>query len=233
VAGAAVLLFAGASPAWPQTVDEIVARNLAARGGVEKLRSIDTVKSVAMVTGRDGVKVRVTTWVKRPDKMRRETEFPGRTLTVAFDGNTVWGLDSVEGVARPITGPQADATREQASPDPLFLDYKEKGYKIELAGTETINGTAAYHLTVTRKDGHQIQYYVSADTGLDLRTVETFERGGQKLEARTDLSNYQTVEGLPVPYTIKQYANGNLVTEVTFEKVEFNVPVDEAMFRLK
>ena len=72
VAGAAVLLFASASPAWPQTVDEIVARNLAARGGVEKLRSIDTVKSVATVTGRDGVKVRVTTWVKRPDKMRRD-----------------------------------------------------------------------------------------------------------------------------------------------------------------
>lgn len=233
-----VALFAGAAvPAFSQTVDEIVARNLAARGGVEKLRSIQTVKYTVTMKGFEGSNVyvsRMTAWMKRPNKMRRDTEVMGQTLTEAFDGNTRWERNSVDGLARPDTTPQADL-HEDVSPElSFFLDYKEKGYAIELVGTETVNGTPAYHLRLRRKAGPVLQYYVSVETGLDLRMVHIFDRGdGQQGETVSDFSNYQTIDGMAVPHTAKVYAGGELMSEITYEKIEFNVPIEDSVFRLK
>jgi len=227
--GLALLVATAASA---QTVQELIDKNLAARGGVDKLRSIETVKSAGKLTGR-GLTMSTTTWAKRPNKLRRETKFPDRTITVAFDGTTVWGLDSTIGKPQPMTGPQAESARAEAGIDPLFLDYKEKGIEIELAGTETIEGQPAHHLKVTKPGGRVAHHYVSAETGLELRIVETFDQGGIKTEVRTDLSNYKAVEGMQVPFTIKQYASGNLAVEFNLEQVEFNVLIDDEMFSPK
>lgn len=226
-----------AGPAAAQSVDDIVAKNLAARGGVEKLRGVETVKSTGKMVGPGlaggRIEVPLTTWVKRPNKVRRETQFPDRTLTVGFDGTTVWALDSTVGKPQQMSGPRADATRDQAGLDPLFLDYKEKGHRIELAGTETMDGEKVHHLRVTKKNGQVAHHYISIETGLETRIVENFEQGGLKVEVRQDLSNYQTVDGMQVPFTIKQYNNGQLVGEFSLAKVEFNAPMADELFSLK
>jgi outer membrane lipoprotein-sorting protein len=215
-----------------QSVDEIVAKNIEARGGLEKLRSVQTVRTTGKLIG-GGREMPMTIWVKRPNKVRRETTFPDRTMTVGFDGTTVWGLDSTVGKAQQMTGPQAEGTRDDADIDPLLLDYRKKGLRVELVGQEKIDGETVNHLRVTRKNGKQSRYYLSADTGLEVRIVDTFEQGGMKFEVRTDLSNYQTVDGMRLPFTIKQFNNDKLAVEFTLEKVDFNLPVDEEMFRMK
>jgi outer membrane lipoprotein-sorting protein len=215
-----------------QTVDEIVARNIEARGGLEKLRSVQTVKTTGKLVG-GGREMPMTIWVKRPNKVRRETTFPDRTVTVGFDGTTVWGLDSTIGKAQQITGPQAEGTRDDADIDPLLLDYNQKGLRVELVGQEKIAEETVNHLRVTRKNGKVSHYYLSAETGLEARITDTFEQGGMKMEVRTDLSNYQTVDGMRLPFSIKQFSNGTLAVEFTLEKVEFNTPVDDEMFRMK
>jgi len=228
-----------------QAVDEIVAKNIEARGGIEKLRAVQTVKTAGklvvpprsgargMAPDGKGLEMPMTIWVKRPNRVRRETTFPDRTVTVGFDGTTVWGLDSTIGKAQQISGPQAEATRDDADIDPLLLDYRQKGHKVELVGQEKIDGQAVNHLRVTRKNGKVSQYFLSADTGLEVRIVDSFEQGGMKMEVRTDLSNYQTVDGMRLPFTIKQFSNGTLAVEFNLEKVEFNAAVDDEMFRLK
>jgi outer membrane lipoprotein-sorting protein len=215
-----------------QSVDDIVAKNIEARGGVEKLRSVQTVKTSGKLTG-GGLVIPMTIWVKRPNMVRQERTLPDRTVTVGFDGTTVWGLDSTLGKAQQMTGPQADATRNDADIDPVLLDYKQKGHRIELVGQEKIDGQPVNHLRVTRKNGKTSEYFVSAETGLDVRIVDTFDQGGMKMEVRTDLSNYQTVDGMQLPFTIKQFSNDKLAVEFNLEKVEFNVPVDDEIFRMK
>jgi outer membrane lipoprotein-sorting protein len=226
------VLFLIAAPATAQSVDEIIAKTLAARGGVEKLRRIETVKSSGKMSARGG-ELQITTWIKRPNKMRRETVFPDRSFVVAFDGSTVWAMDGAEGKPQVMTGPQADATRDQIALDPVYLDYKAHGHRIELVGTETIDGVRAHKLRVTKRNGQVAYHFISADTGVELRTVDTFDQGGLKVEVRTDLSDYRTVDGMLVPYSIKQFSNGNLAAHFTLEKVEFNTPMDDELFRMK
>jgi outer membrane lipoprotein-sorting protein len=215
-----------------QTVDEVVATTLAARGGVEKLRSLQTVKSTVRMTDGRGREMTVTSWTKRPNKMRRDTQLPDRTLTVATDGTSVWMMDSAAGVSQPVHGPQAEMTREQAVFDPPFLDYKARGDQVELVGMSNIDGTEAYHLRLIRKNGRVENHYVSAEDGRSLRTVETFEQGGMKEEIRTDFSDYQTVDGMLIPHTIAQSMSGKPVVRVKVEKLEFNVPIEDQFFEM-
>lgn len=236
-----VLVVAGAGTAAAQTLDEIVAKNLAARGGVEKLRSLDTVKITGTIIAKMApgpgappktVEVPMTTWAKRPNRMRRDQKFPDRTISVGFDGTTVWVLDSTMGRAQPMTGPQAEMTRDDASFDPLFLSYKERGHAIELVGNEKLDGVDVHHLRVTKKNGQVEDHYLRADTGLEYRTVTTIEQGGGSFELRTDLSGYRSVDGMQVAFGMQQFRNGEPVLEVKLATVEFNVPIEDAIFSM-
>lgn len=239
VAAACAVL--GGGPAAAQTLDDVIARNLAARGGVEKLRSLDTVKITGTITlrmmGPPGsppkeVSVPMTTWAKRPNKMRRDQQFPDRVVSVGFDGTTVWVHDSAMGVPQKMSGPNADATKDDATFDPLFLTYKERGHEIELVGQEKVESVEVYHLRVTKQSGQVEHHYLRADTGLEFRTVTTVQQGGTEIELRTDLSDYRTVDGMQVAFGMRQFRNGQPVLDVQLTDVAFNVPLDDDIFTM-
>jgi outer membrane lipoprotein-sorting protein len=71
------------------TVADIVAKHLAAKGGVDKLRAVKTVKITGRITGNSGDML-VTSWAKRPNMVRRETSASGQKFILGFDGKTVW-----------------------------------------------------------------------------------------------------------------------------------------------
>jgi outer membrane lipoprotein-sorting protein len=231
-----------------QTVDEVVAKNLQARGGAEKLKAMTTTKITGDVEQR-GTKIHIVTWAKRPNLMRKEMDAtppppsPGRAsipettgpvkAVFGFDGNTVWTINPMMGDGpQQITGPQADMMRGAADFDSVLMDYKAKGRKIELVGTEPINGKPAYHLKITEKNGLIQDYYLDTVTGLEVRTATTVDQGGVRTEMTTDLSNYQTVEGLTMPFTMRQSMNGTTVAEVTIAKWEVNIPIDDELFKM-
>ncbi len=245
----AVAVAVSAGIAHAQTVDEIVAQNLKARGGIEKLKALNSTKITGDVE-QQGAKIHQVIWAKRPNLMRRELDAtppppaPNRAnvppasgpvkVVVAFDGNMVWQINPMMGEGpHQITGPQADMTKSQAADfDSVLLDYKAKGHKIDLVGTEPIDGKPAYHLRIVTKNGLTQHYYLDVTTGLEVRTAATVEQGGMKAEVTTDLSNYQTVDGLTVPFTMRQSVNGNQIAQMTIAKWEMNVPMDDELFKM-
>jgi outer membrane lipoprotein-sorting protein len=217
------------------TVDEIITSNLNAKGGADKLRAIKSVKTSGKVSGPNG-SAPVLSWAKRPNMMRREITVEGQSMVVAFDGTTVWAINPMMGSGtRPqeVTGPQADMTRQDADEfDSVLLDYKEKGHKVELIGAETIDGLKLFHLMVTKKNGNVRHIYLNAETWLEARILMPVERGGIKGEVTVDFANYKQVEGITVPFTIRQSFGGQPVAEVTVEKLEFNVPMEDSFFKM-
>jgi outer membrane lipoprotein-sorting protein len=243
-------LLTATNTAAAQSVDEIVAKNLKAKGGVERLKAMKTVKITGIVVTQ-GIELLMTTWAKRPNLVRREMQLPasgpgpgqekekqekkdGPKLVNAFDGTTVWMINPMAGTeqAAEVTGPQADMTREDADFDGLLMDYKAKGRTVELVGAETIEGKNVHHLKITKKNGQVHHYFLDADTGLEMRTVTTVEQAGMKAEVTTDLSNYQQIDGLTMPFSMKQSMDGNPVAQVTIQKVEVNIPIEESIFKM-
>jgi outer membrane lipoprotein-sorting protein len=158
----------GQAQAASLSVDEIVQKYLAAKGGADKLRAVSSVKTVGHVKGPGG-DVAITSYAKRPNMMRRETTRQGQTAVVAVDGKTVWALNPLRGPQpQEITGPQAEAALQDASDfDSLLLDYKQKGYSLELVGTDASGGITTYHLKITRSNKRPQDLYLNADTMLE------------------------------------------------------------------
>jgi outer membrane lipoprotein-sorting protein len=226
---ALVLLACCASVAYAQTVDEIVAKNIQAKGGPEKLKSVQSMKLTGHLSAR-GAEAPFTIWSKRPNLARQETTLQGTSMVRGFDGTTAWMMAGTQ--AQEVVGPEAASTKEQAEFDSPLLDYQAKGNKIEFVGTETLQGATVYHLKLTTKSGQVQQYYLDAQTGLERETSVTLDQGGQQIVVVSDLSDFRDVNGLKIPFAIKQSVNGTPLTQLTIEKAEFNVPLEDAIFKM-
>jgi len=225
-----VSVFAVAA-AQAQTVDEIIAKNLQAKGGVEAIKSTTSVK----MTGKanvQGMDVPVTSSVKRPHFMYNEMDMGGQKMVQAFDGTSMWMSMAGAPPQQLPDSPQLEALKQNSTFDPIFLDYKTKGHTIDFVGKETDGGKPVNHLRVTTKGGLKYDYYLDAETGLETKFTTTAEAQGQKMEIEARMSDYRTIEGRTLPFKVTQFMNGNQVVELKYEKIEFNVPLDDAIFKM-
>jgi hypothetical protein len=85
----ALLGFAAASSA--QTADELVAKNIAARGGPEKLRAIHTMTMAATISFGPQGSSPLTVHAMRPDKIREDFKIDGKPSMRAWRNNWMRG----------------------------------------------------------------------------------------------------------------------------------------------
>lgn len=226
----ATIAASASTPAQP-SADDIVAKNLAAKGGAEKLRGVTSVRTTGHMKGARGVAT-MTMWTKRPNSMRQEVVADGRTSITGFDGTTLWVINALAGpAARELTGPPALRAREQADDfDSVLLDYKNKGYKVDLV--PSLEPSAPPRLRVTKKNGRVQLLYLDPATFLEQRITTELDQAGSTTIVETELTNYKPVDGMMVPFTIRQVINGQVQGEVTYDHVQFNLPLNDELFRM-
>jgi outer membrane lipoprotein-sorting protein len=213
------------------TADELVAKYLTARGGVDKIKAVNTARIAGTVSAA-GQDLQLTVVSKRPNKMRQEVMVQGQKMIQAFDGTTAWGVNPMTGNPSPqvMEGPQADLIKTQALFDGPLVGYKERGDTLEVIGPATVEGSKAWNLKLTRKDGKSMNILLDAESGLERQWTATMEQGGMTMEVQTLMSDYQTIDGLQVAKTMRTMIGGQQAASLTFTSVEFNVPVDDAEF---
>src|SRR5215470_5528024 len=140
---AVLLVAATGAIAHAENVDDIIAKNLKARGGLDKLKSIQSLRMTGKMMIGDGLEAPFTIELKRPKRMRIEFTFQGMTGTQALDGDMGWAIVPFTGKKDPerMTPDDLKEAQEQADFDGPLMDYKSKGNKVELAGKEKIEGT--------------------------------------------------------------------------------------------
>lgn len=224
------LLVAAPSHAQSPTADELVAKNLAARGGLEKLQSLNTMKVTGTVAFQ-GMEMPMTLLTRRPNKMRQELTMQGQSIVQAFDGQTVWASNPMLGPgARALEGPQADALKNQALFDGPLVGYKERGDTIELVGPAEVEGAKAWKLKVARPDGRSMFIFLDATTFLERQWSVTMEQNGLTMEVDTIIGDYQPADGVQVARSMRTIMGGNPMGTLKIDSVEFNVPVDDSVF---
>ena len=235
ILGLVVLIGVPAS-ALAQTVDEIVAGHIAARGGKDKLAAIQTVKMTRTVASGIGTTLRVIVYRKRPALMRVEQgpAQPGATMTPrGINAEAVW--DMVQGKVVPRQPQLAAEAREvDGDFDGLLVDWREKGHSVAFAGRETLPGGETLKLTVTLKSGLVRTVYLDAKTHLDRRHTGVLNLpNGRRFDITIDFDNWRDVGGVKFPFDIMEERTGKepVVTLVTYtDKIELNVPMDEGLF---
>jgi hypothetical protein len=219
-----------------QSVDEIVARHIAARGGRDKLKSIQTVKMTRTVATGIGNNIRVIVYKKRPQLFRLEQgpAQAGAPLTPrGVNPEAAWDVLQGKVVTRPAQL-AAETLELDADFDGLLVDWREKGHQVALDGRESLPGGETYKLRVTLKSGLVRTIYLDAKTYLDRRHTGVLNLpNNRRFDVTIDFDNWRDVEGVKFPFDITEERTGKepVITLVTYtDKVELNVPLEDGLF---
>jgi outer membrane lipoprotein-sorting protein len=218
-----------------QTVDEIVAKNIEARGGLEKIKSIQSMRMTGtMRLGDDRLPTSLE--LKRPNKSRWEFTLEGQTAIQAYDGKTAWMIMPFEGQTQPqiMTDQEARDIEMQADVDGPLVDAAAKGNTIQLVGKEKIDGgVETWRLRITRKNGDSRDLYLDAKTYLQVLAVSKRNTGTETVEIRSKIGDYRNVGGLMLPHSFEASASGVPQTQaLEFSKIELNIPIDDTRFAM-
>ena len=230
-----VLMGAAASA---QTADDIIEKSIAAAGGraaLAKVTSRATTGTITLTTPGGDLAGTLAILNQAPNKMHTVitldlSAMGGGMMTIdqRFDGTNASATNSMQGET-PVTSGQVDTWRNAIFPSP-FLDYKERGTKIELTGKEKIEGRDAYVLLMTPAKGSATRMWVDATTFQPVKsvaTIETAEAG--PVEQTLVVSDFRDVDGIKVPFRLVGSSAIQTFT-IVVTKVEHNVKVDPARF---
>lgn len=229
----AVALLTG-STATAQTVDDVVRRYLDARGGIVKLRSVESLRLTGTLE-MPGVSAPFTLELKRPGKMRTEFTVEGQTGIRAWDGRVAWKRLPLPGEGpRAMDPDEAAEARAEADVDlsPL-VDYRAKGYSVELAGRDRLPGGDTWKLVVRGPDGPPRTLHLDARTHLTVQVVDRRDLDGREVEFVTEVGDYRSVSGLVFPHRMEVGPKGRPDRQrLVIRKIEVNPPLDDSRFAM-
>jgi hypothetical protein len=217
------------------TVDDIVARYVAERGGLKKIRSIQTLRQHGNATagpGRQGVVARE---LKRPNRVRFEFTVQGVTGVFASNGVRGWKVWPFEGDMTPAPVPDevVQEAVEQADIEGPLVDFKSKGHRAEMVGHETVGGRDTYKIKLTLKSGAVRHEYLDVETLHLVRSDSTRQVRGAPVDIQTTFGDFRKTRGILFPHLVEVAAAGRpQKLRIVVDKIEVNPPLDEARFEM-
>jgi len=183
--------------------------------------------------------------LKRPGKVRIELQFNGQTALQVYDGANGWKLrpflNRLE--VEPYTAAEAKIAAMQSDLDGFLVDSAAKHTRVELDGMEKVEGRDTYKLKLTLKSGHGLHVWVDAETFLETKVEGQPRRlDGTEHPVEIYYRNYQTVDGLRIPFVLETRVLPVAHTALGFrdtpvppekavvEKVVVNPNLDDALF---
>jgi hypothetical protein len=216
-----------------QSAEDLVRRNLTAKGGVARLKSVPGLRILARVMlPTAGLEFPAVITTKRPNLFYQESTIRGQKVIAGFDGEKGWIVNPLMGglVPQEMQGSRLEMLKRQLDLEGPLVDYQAKGTTVEVVGHDTLEGKPVTKLKVTPKDGLVEFFFVDDDTGLEAKTVKQIKDGDGITTLETRYSNYESVDGVMVPHIVEQKAAGQ-VLQFTIEHVEIAAP-DDTLFKM-
>ncbi len=237
-----LFFFIGITAAHAQTADEIISNYFENTGGIEKWKALQGVKFSAKVN-QGGMEIPLEIVQLKDGRQMTTITFQGKEIKQGvFDGNTLWSTNFMTMKAEKS---DAEATENfkldiGEFPDP-FLNYKERGLKVELLGKENVEGSETFKIKLTKKpikvDGKETDniayYYFDAENFVPIMIESEINSGQAKgMISQNKMSDYQEVNGLMMPFSMAQGIKGQGSQSLTISKIELNPKVDAAAFAI-
>jgi outer membrane lipoprotein-sorting protein len=217
-----------------QTADEIVKKVLDARGGVEKIKAVQSERVSGHVAFPQGVEGTFVVELKRPLKMRAEISIEGQKVIRVYDGKSSgWMVNpfAENKDVQPLSSEDLRNIPDESDFDGPLVDYKSKGNQIELAGKERLDDKPVYRLKLTNKNGDVRFYFFDAASFLLLKWEGIRKNGDQELPWESFYSDFQEIHGLKYAFRVDQGSPGtDFKQTLTTEKIEIDPPISDSRF---
>lgn len=228
------------------TADEVVAKNAAARGGLEAWRKIHTMVWTGHIESSHAPAPHMPFLMemKRPNKTHFQIKMRGEGATRVFDGAHGWEVRPAR-TGRPELVPYTAAELRSAADAPgldgPLMDHLAKGIAVSLDGMDKVEGRKAYRLNIKLPSGTAYHLWVDAQTFLDIKYDRRVRNAfGQIGTVSVFFRNYKTVDGLQLPFAIETMAgvrgaggeSGQDASsdKMVIDRIVLNPPVSELAF---
>ncbi|NND88909.1 MAG: outer membrane lipoprotein-sorting protein [Flavobacteriaceae bacterium] len=225
-----------------QTVDEIIDSYFENTGGKANWEQLEALKFTGTLDF--GQMTLPFTMIQTKEGLiMNSADLQGQTFYQSvYDGETLWTTNQQSFQAEKM---DAEATKNyelgiQDFPDP-FLNYRQKGYEVELIGSETIDGTETFKIKLEKKpkmvngvSTPNIEfYYFEKDNFVPILIEREIAIGPNGLMmGHSKLSEYQEVEGLYFPFS---FTEGTMeqpkAQSFTITNIEVNPEIDPSIFK--
>jgi outer membrane lipoprotein-sorting protein len=257
-----LIMFIFTSVATAQTAEEIIEKNVAARGGAEKFAAIHSIMVKTVEEANWGGRGSSALSIMRPDRMRFYYEWRGSpkakpiTIVWAFDGEVAWSADQRKGLQAPIkmTGDDLGKMREMATSQfaESFNELKANGNAVELVGKDAVDGAQCYKIRFTHGDTVLRYAYYDQQSFLVVRSELIGHRKSKEDHLGVAVTDYRNVDGILFPHTFKIESvdaspfalarglplpfvfvgNKKNSTTSTVQSIEINPDMDERSFQI-
>ncbi len=213
-----------------QQLQEILQEHYQA-AGQEKMGKVETMITQGKNRNAEaGISSSFTLYQARPVKIRIESEFRGSLIIQTYNGEKGWMIAPKLGItdARELSATELKPVLNQADfEDPLW-NYQDRGSRIELV--DTPEDSPSYHLRMTTSSGEQLHFFIDRKSFLISSIRSSQVIGGNQTEITSVLQDYKSVRGIPVARKIQTRMNGETVTTIEIERVDFNKKIDPLLF---
>lgn len=229
-----ILVFFLPLAAVAQTADEIVKKAVDARGGIEKIKAVQSERITARLTSAQGIEATVILELKRPHRMHSEITVEGQKIIRVYDGKSEgWSINpfAESKDIQPMSAEDLKEAPDESDMDGPLVDYKSKSSQIVLLGKEDLDGKPVYRLKLTNKNGDVRSYLLDASSFLTVKWEGIRKIEGKELPWESSLSDYHEIQGMKFPFKIEQGSPGTEFKQaLTIEKIEIDPKIDESRF---
>ena len=199
-----------------------------------KAKNAEALAAAAAPESNKQIQLPFTLDLKRPNLMRLEIKFDGKTAVQVFDGQHGWkyrpflNRKDVE----PYTADEASAEAARGDLDGPLIGYAAKGTKVELEGADLVDSHPAYRLKVISKGGPTKHIWIDAKTFLDVKVEGLPKRMDGKMHpVYVYQRDFRPVQGVLIPFVLETQVDGYPDTHKTLvEKAAVNPSLDAAAF---
>jgi hypothetical protein len=221
-------------PALSQTADEILKKYFEARGGIDKIKAVQSERVTGHISFAPGVEGPFLLEFKRPLKLHMEATIQGHSLVRVYDGKSAgWVInpfDEDKG-AQPMSAEDLSTISDESDFDGPLVEYKSKGNQVEFSGKDELEGKPVYKLKLTRKNGDTRTYYVDSSSFLVRQWEGVTHVEGKEIPIQNFLHDYREVDGLRFPFEVDTgFPETPQQRKFIIEKIELNLPIDDAHF---
>lgn len=210
-----------------QTADEIIDKNIKALGGLEKLKSIESVIMEGKVNAQ-GMEIPMKFHTLKNKAFKMTIELMGLTgyVLVTKDSGKVFMPFGGQQKPEAMTADQVKESLDQMDLEGELVNYKEKGHTVEYLGMDDVEGTECHKLKVVTKSGNTHYFLVDPSSFHIVRKISKMKADGKEMEQQVDFSNYKETEGgFIFPFTV-----ASQMGPVEMVKILVNSNVDPSTF---
>ena len=211
-----------------QTLDDVLNKNIEARGGKEAISKIKTLVAECDVDA-GGQKLPLKLYTANNRGFRMEMTIMGMDNHMVVNTKEGASYFPIQGQKAPEAMPADMVASMQSSFDLAgeFIGWKEKGLNLDLQGEEEVEGTMCFKILCVYPNKKEKRFFIDKESYQIIRENEKFEVNGKEMDANQDFGYFKKVDGYTLPFSMSGQMGAMKVTKYTI-----NSEIKDALFEV-